>query len=222
MKNIFSKNIYAYISIFIFLVANICNATNMFDKMITYDSEMSDFYDTQLNCQIFSVMHNPEAIMLLIEDGEDLVHRNRYGETSLHYMVIANSMNSNYFRPNILQSIIDRYKKLNRTMENDIVNVTNDLTGMTPIFYATNPETAEVLMKNGADVEIKDFEGNTAYDYVFEFIEQPLILEEIDNTGPNIELFPNDPLMRRTRCIETLKVIDPARFEKDRLSFDFE
>lgn len=103
-------------------------------------------------------MHNPEAIMLLIEDGEDLVHRNRYGETSLHYMVIANSMNSNYFRPNILQSIIDRYKELNRTMETDILNVTNDLTGMTPIFYATNPEMAEVLMKNGANVEIKDFE----------------------------------------------------------------
>lgn len=53
MKNIFSKNIYTYISIFIFLVVNICSATNMFDKMITYDSEMSDFYDTQLNCQIF-------------------------------------------------------------------------------------------------------------------------------------------------------------------------
>ncbi len=50
MKNIFSKNIYTYISIFIFLVVNICSATNMFDKMITYDSEMSDFYDTQLNC----------------------------------------------------------------------------------------------------------------------------------------------------------------------------
>lgn len=113
-----------------------------------------DIEDNKGNLPIFvaSRQEDVNIIKYLLEKGAAVDVKDKYGRTSVHYA--ANSNNEKVLEFFILEKNLEVNSK--------------DYKNKTPLHYASSSVVSEVLIKNGANMEAKDDEGNTPLDIAIE------------------------------------------------------
>lgn len=113
----------------------------------------------------------PQIIKTLIKKGASVDAKDTNGVTALH---IASGLTPEMFR-----IVIERSADVDAQMSPD---------GITPLMFATlvkNPEIVEMLLKHGANTEIKDNNGETALIYAIKQNSEEII-EMLIKSGANV------------------------------------
>lgn len=123
-----------------------------------------DLYGAELEATLFSALKTPTLVTFLIQAGADVNASNGFGKTALMYAAQYNLYET---AERLIKSGIDVNKQTFRS-DNTCTN-TIGTQGVTALHYAVRYADAkfiELLVKNGANKDIKDSAEKIAFDWV--------------------------------------------------------
>lgn len=123
-----------------------------------------DLYGTELEATLFSALKTPKRVTFLIQAGADVNASNGFGKTALMYAAQYNLYETAEV---LIKSGIDVNKQTFRS--NEACTNTIGTQGVTALHYAVRYADArfiDLLVKNGANKDIKDSAGKIAFDWV--------------------------------------------------------
>ena len=129
----------------------------------------------------------PEMIRYFLDGGVSASEANKNGVTPLHFAAY-----NRLAQPEVLKMLIEAGANPNAATAS----------GLTPLMYAASVESAEILIKNGADIKAADKDGMTALHHAMKDrhpdIASVLLKAGADihaktNEGESVEVFAHDP-----------------------------
>jgi len=134
----------------------------------------SYFEDTEST--LFYALPHPHLVKLLLDEGIDINSSNPFGKTALMYAAQYNLYDTAKL---LLESNTGVNKQT--TQANDNCSYTIRRHSVTALHYAVryaDSKFIKLLLDNGADKEIRDTEGKTAYDWIELFKDESKILNK--------------------------------------------
>ena len=145
-----------------------------------------------------ALCENPEGAKVLLEHGADMMSQNKDGDPPASFAVcggrvgcmevfIAAGFDLNFkgVTGRTLLHVgasgrVEMLRYLLQHKELKVAVITRDFSGTTPLHVARNAEILQLLLDNGADMELNDFKGNTPAHYAARDDNLSLIAAPID------------------------------------------
>lgn len=156
---------------------------NTFRVLLSYDSELINKVNSSSETPIFHACSNANIIELLLDCKIDMHHKDKNGNTFLH---------------RIVESGTEQVLCKSLMFAHNILDIRNSQLE-TPIILATKLQKENfinLLIQNGADVNIADSNGNTVSHYVCQFGLSKVKINLTDETN-NLGETPTDFIIKK-------------------------